>query len=223
MQTFDPEQKKFIFHKGPIFSNIIFADELNRASPKTQSALLEAMGESVVTIDRKTHSLDKPFFVIAAQNPSDHLGTFPIPESQLDRFAIKVKLDYPHFEKEMKIFSESKHNPLDEIPADLISQDELLAIQDQVDHVHASEDISRCVKSVVDASRHHNSIELGISTRGGVQWVRLAKGLAVLDGRSYVIPDDLINIATFCLSHRIIIRSQTPSMIIDDILQHMDI
>lgn len=223
VQVYDQDQKNFSFHKGPIFSNIIFADELNRASPKTQSALLEAMGEAAVTIDRSTYPLDRPFLVVAAQNPSHHMGTFPIPESQLDRFAIKVKIDYPSYEKELQIFSQARLDPLKGIDAEIITASGILELQRQVENIHVSNEIGSCVKQLVDASRDHKAIELGISTRGGVQWVRLAKGLAILEGRSYIIPDDLIQTSEFCLIHRMVISSSAPQLVLEELLQKMEI
>ncbi|SMF07702.1 AAA family ATPase [Pseudobacteriovorax antillogorgiicola] len=222
-QIYDQEEKVFTFHEGPIFTNILLADELNRASPKTQSALLEAMGERAVTVDRKTRKLPAPFFVVAAQNPSDHMGTFPIPESQLDRFAIKIKLDYPSAEKELQIFSQALLNPLSQIEEGILMKDQLVRIQIAVDQIHVSNEVGKCVQAVVDRSRDHSQIQLGISTRGGVQWVRLAKGIALLEGREYVTPDDLIAVAEHCLMHRMIFHNGQTELVLQDLLQSMDI
>lgn len=221
VQIYDQHEKSFTFHEGPIFANIVLADELNRASPKTQSALLEAMGERAVTVDRKTRKLPSPFLVVAAQNPSDHMGTFPIPESQLDRFAIKVRLDYPSPEKELQIFSEALLSPLSKVDEGVVLQEQILRIQAAVDHVYVSDEVARCVKNVVDKSRDHPQIQLGISTRGGIQWVRVAKGLALLEGRDFVTPDDLIFVADFCLVHRIFFHGEATELVVQDLLKSM--
>ncbi len=221
IQIYDLDSKTFAFHEGPVFANVVLADELNRASPKTQSALLEAMGERSVTVDRKTWILPQPFIVVAAQNPSDHMGTFPIPESQLDRFSIKVKLDYPGRDQELEIFSKSSLDPLQNVPEGIIMRDELIALQDAVDRIHVSKSVATCVKEVVDASRIHPHVQLGISTRGGVQWVRLAKARAIIEGRDYITPDDLNRIAAFCLPHRMIFTGGYNGDVVEELLKNM--
>ncbi|NRA67637.1 MAG: MoxR family ATPase [Pseudobacteriovorax sp.] len=223
VQVYDSSNQGFKFHPGPIFANIVLADELNRASPKTQSALLEAMGERHVSVDLNTMSLPEPFFVIASQNPSDHIGTFSIPESQLDRFSIKIQLGYPEPQQEKKIFLESVLDPLDRVTQGVIGHTELLNLQGHVDNIAVSAAIVDCLQSVVDASRKHPDIELGISTRGGVQWMRLSKAHALVLGRSYVTPEDLLAMAPYCLLHRMIIRHDVPASVLSDILNAMEI
>ena len=221
VQIYDQDEKAFTFHEGPIFANIVLADELNRASPKTQSALLEAMGERSVTVDRKTRKLPSPFFVVAAQNPSDHMGTFPIPESQMDRFSVKIKLDYPSNSKEIEIFSEASQNPLQGVEEGIILREQLIQIQGAVDSVHVGEEVVKCVKAVVDASRDHEDVQLGVSTRGGVHWVRLSKGLALLKGRDFVTPDDLIETSIYCLQHRLVFHNQASELVVEDLMKKM--
>ena len=223
IEVFDSSTGNFRLHQGPIFTNILLADELNRASPKTQSALLEAMGERHVSIDRKTWPLPNPFFVLAAQNPSDHTGTFPIPESQLDRFSLKMKLGYPDAAQEQQIFANAQLDPLAAMPSDIITRDALLALQASVDTVQTADEIIRCLQTVVTCSRDHPGIELGISTRGGVQWIRLAKAAALLRGRTFVIPDDLIELAPYCLPHRMSFSGHEPLAILQELLTKMDI
>lgn len=223
IEIFDSHKQDFRLHKGPIFTNILLADELNRASPKTQSALLEAMGEGHVSIDRKTWKLPTPFFVLAAQNPSDHAGTFVIPESQLDRFSLKLKLGYPDEKQERAIFAEAALDPLAALPHDLISASELQLMQRKVESVKANAELVRCLHSVVLGSRNHEQVSLGISTRGGIQWMRLAKALALIANRNFVIPDDLIALANFCLPHRMIFKVNESEAVIADLMSKMDI
>jgi len=224
VEVFDQQRQEFKFHEGPLFSNIILADELNRASPRTQSALLEAMGEGFVTVDRKTYPLPRPFFVFASQNPSDHVGTYPLPESQLDRFAIKIQLNYPSEEKEMEIFQLSQRDPLAFLPTGVLTLAELEALQTTVESVHISDRVAAYVKRFVDATRKHESLKLGISTRGGVSWLRLARARAVLSRRDYVTPDDLIFLAPQCLSHRVITQAGNDGAhVIQNLLNTIDV
>lgn len=204
VEVFSSATQSFEFHKGPLFSNIVLADELNRASPRTQSALLEAMGEGFVTVDRHTYELPKPFILFAAQNPSDHIGTYPIPESQLDRFSVKLRLDYPSEEKERDIFMKSVLNPVASLPENCLSKNELEKIQSQLETVYIADRVAAYAKRFIDATRQHESIKRGVSTRGGVIWLRIARARAILFGRDYVTPDDLLATGSACLSHRVI-------------------
>ncbi|MEY4631766.1 MAG: hypothetical protein RIQ81_1886 [Pseudomonadota bacterium] len=207
VEVFNPEKQRFEFHKGPIFTQIVLADELNRASPRTQSALLEAMGEGSVTIEGKSQPLPRPFVVFATQNPNESIGTYPLPESQLDRFAAKIKLDYPSKTKEIEILRVATLDPLASVPQGLLAIDDLLATQQALDGVFVADRVLSLAKRVIDVSRHAESIKLGISTRGGVSWLRMAKARALTEGRDYVIPDDLIQLAPASLAHRIIPRA----------------
>lgn len=223
VQVYDQANKKFSFHEGPIFSNILLADELNRTSPKTQSALLEAMEEKTITVDRFTKKLPNPFFVIATQNPIHYTGTFALPESQMDRFSARVNLNYPTIEKEKEIFSKALLNPLKAIENKILSSKEILKIQELTENIHVSEKITNCVQSVVNKSRNHEQIQLGISTRGGIHWVRLAKAIALLSGRDFVTPDDLIAVSKECLMHRILYRHEASEIVLQDLLKNMEI
>lgn len=207
VEVYNPKENKFQFHKGPIFTHIVLADELNRASPRTQSALLEAMGEGSVTIEGKSERLPTPFVVFATQNPNESIGTYPLPESQLDRFAVKIKLDYPSKAKEIEILRVATLDPLASVPEAILGVEDLKKTQLALDGVFVADRVLQMAKRVVDASRHSESIKLGISTRGGVSWVRMAKAKALIEGRDYIIPDDLLNLAESVLAHRIIPRA----------------
>lgn len=224
VQVYDSNAHEFIFHRGPIFSNILFVDELNRCSPRTQSALLEAMGEGSVTVDRTSYELPSPYVVFAAQNPSDHLGTYSLPESQLDRFAIKLQLDYPEVQKELEILSLADLNPLERLPKAVLSMETLNELQREVEKIHISERIAKYVHRFVQATRNHPSLKLGVSTRGAVIWLRLARAKALLNGREFVTPDDLIQLAPYCLSHRLIERTGTdPQQVVGELIHTIDI
>ncbi len=207
VEVYNPEKQRFEFHKGPIFTQIVLADELNRASPRTQSALLEAMGEASVTIEGKSQLLPKPFVVFATQNPNESIGTYPLPESQLDRFAAKIRLDYPSKAKEIEILRVATLDPLAAVPERLLDINDLLKTQAALDGVFVADRVLSLAKRVIDASRHAESIKLGVSTRGGVSWLRMAKARALIEGRDYVVPDDLVQLAISCLAHRIIPRA----------------
>ena len=219
VQVFEPSKKSFVFHKGPIFTEILLADELNRASAKTQSALLEAMEEKTVTVDQKTFKLSSLFFVIATQNPSDSLGTFLLPESQLDRFFVKLKLDYPSKKKEAKIFKEASLDPLKSLSQNLIVEKDFKALQEKLESVHVSSKIIDCVQAVIQKSREHQKIKLGLSTRAGVQWVRLSKARALLEKRDFVTPDDLLFLAPFCLMHRLVFYEDKSELVFRQLLE----
>lgn len=224
VEIFDTRTHEFVFHKGPIFSEIVFVDELNRASPRTQSALLEAMGEGQVSVDRKTYFLSQPFLVFASQNPEENYGTFPLPESQLDRFSAKIQFGYPERDQELSIFSESAADPIANVPKNSISSRSIKALWAKVDTIHISENVALYAKKVVDASRVHPKLSLGISTRGGVTWIRMAKAIAILKNRNYVIPDDLQFLAKNCLSHRILpVGDENSELIVDSIIKSVPV
>lgn len=207
VEVFSSRKEDFSFHKGPVFSNLVFVDELNRCSPRTQSALLEAMAEGVVTLNRTTYELPKPFVVFATQNPSDFVGTYPLPESQLDRFAVKLHLHYPSSPREKEIFQVASGDPLQQVASLNVGAPVLEQWQQQAEKVHISDRVVDYVHRLVDATRNHPSIRLGVSTRGGVTWIRMARAYALLMGRDYVIPDDLHALARACLVHRLVPRN----------------
>ena len=225
IEAYSAERDEFKFHPGPIFANFILVDELNRTSPRTQSALLEAMAEGVVTINRKAYALSRPFLVFATQNPSDYLGTYALPESQLDRFAAKIRLSYPADTQERKIFTASALDPLSTLAEGQLGSEIILQLQSEVEKVFVSERVVDYVRSVVEKTRHHDALKLGVSTRGGVIWLRMARARAILHGRDFVTPDDLLILAIPCLAHRITARSTgaDAAVILDSILSTVDI
>ncbi len=204
VEIFDPEKQSFVFHKGPVFTQILLADELNRASPRTQSALLEAMGEGHVTVDRHGYELPKPFIVFASQNPNGNIGTYELPESQLDRFAARIKMGYPTERREVEILQAAARDPLGALPESILSREQLAELQEKGESIHIAERVAKYAKRFIDASRAEPRLRVGISTRGGVTWLRMAKALALLVGRDFVIPDDLKELALPCLAHRVV-------------------
>lgn len=224
VEIYDPERSTFVFHRGPIFTQILLADELNRASPRTQSALLEAMGEGYVTVDRRSYELPKPFIVFASQNPTDNVGTYELPESQLDRFAAKIKMGYPTEKREVEIFQAAARDPLANVPAGVIKEADLAALQAELDRVHIAERVASYAKRVVDRSRASDRLRVGISTRGGVTWLRMARAHALLAGREFVTPDDLQVMAQACLGHRVVAQPGVAAEgVVKDLLAHVDV
>jgi len=206
VSIYDQKTGEFDFKAGPIFANIILADEINRATPKTQSALLEAMSESKITIDGKTYELPKPFMVIATQNPFEYRGTFPLPENQLDRFSMRVSIGYPDYESEKEIllkFSPAK--PWDGIQS-VVSREEVLVMQTMVEGVHLDESILDYILTIIKETRNPKVFELGVSPRGAIALKRAAQSHALIEGRAYCIPDDVKEMAVPVLSHRVILK-----------------
>jgi MoxR-like ATPase len=206
VSVFDQKNGEFNFKPGPIFANIVLADEINRATPKTQSALLEAMNESRITIDGKSYELPKPFMVIATQNPFEYKGTFPLPENQLDRFSMRISIGYPDYESEKEILSKfSPANPWDGIQP-VISREEVLLIQGMVEKVKIDESILDYILSIIKETRNPKLFELGVSPRGAIALKRAAQSHALIEGRSYCIPDDVKEMAIPVLAHRVILK-----------------
>lgn len=203
--VFDQRSGEFVFRKGPIFTNILLADEINRASPKTQSALLEAMQEQQVTIEGVTYSLPKPFMVIATLNPIETEGVFPLPEAQLDRFSLKISLGYPSPKEESEIL----HRQLSIrkwIISRVACRDDVLRLQEMFWDVHVSDVVERYIVDVVVSTRRHKLVRLGASPRATVHLYLISKAYALLNGRDYVLPDDVKNLVLPVLSHRIILN-----------------
>lgn len=217
VEIYQNSQETFQFQPGPIFSNLVFVDELNRASPRTQSALLEAMAEGVVTVQKKTYPLPRPFLIFAAQNPSTALGTYALPESQWDRFSVCLSLGYPSEEKELAILENSAKDHLANEQPRLVTPETLMELQKKADAVTCNRRVSSFARRVLENSRRE--FPPGFSTRAGVQWMRLAKARAVLEGRDYVIPDDLIEMAGPCLSHRVTAKNAEGAARVADLLQ----
>ncbi|HBN09765.1 MAG TPA: magnesium chelatase [Cyanobacteria bacterium UBA8530] len=205
INTFERKSGEFKFLPGPIFANILLTDEINRASPRTQSSLLEAMEEGWVTVDGVPHSLPKPFFVIATQNPVEFHGTFPLPEAQLDRFAAFVALGYPKVEEELKLLrgAWATEVSLEPVKA-VLGLEELSLWQASVRRLPVAPDLQRYIVQVADLSRHHPGISLGISPRGALIWQRMSQAHAFVEGRNYVLPEDLKKTAVATLVHRIV-------------------
>ncbi|ASJ17365.1 magnesium chelatase [Thermococcus chitonophagus] len=210
INVFNQKTLEFEFRKGPVFTNILLADEINRSPPKTQSALLEAMQERQVTIDGKTYPLPKPFIVIATQNPIEQEGTYPLPEAQLDRFLVRLRVGYPNREDEKEILRrriERKQEEVDIKP--VVSPEDVLKMQKEIEDVYVSDAIIEYIVSIVWATREDKrDIEVGVSPRGSLALLKLARAYAAINGRDYVIPDDVKAIAVPALSHRIILKRE---------------
>ena len=206
---FNRERGEFVLSPGPIFANIILADEINRATPKTQSALLEAMQEAQVTISGDTQPLPHPFVVIATQNPIEYEGTFPLPEAQLDRFMIRLSVGYPTETEEIEILQRRLDRKQDEVTLDTLSSaEELLAMRAATETVMVHPDLEKYIVSIVAGTRKHQNIHVGASPRGSLALVKLARANAAIDGRDFVIPDDVKNLAVQALAHRLILSPE---------------
>ncbi len=203
---YDQAKREFVFKAGPIFNNVVLADEINRATPKTQSALLEAMAERQVTVDGRTYELPRPFFVVATQNPLEHYGTYPLPESQLDRFMMRISIGYPDRETEREIIRESDiAQSLDGVRT-AVSRDRLIGAIEEVKKVFISEEVGDFIRSIAYETRMDSSVVLGVSTRGAVYLAQASRALAYIRGRDFVVPEDVIELAPYVLSHRLITR-----------------
>ncbi|GLB62029.1 AAA family ATPase [Cytobacillus sp. NCCP-133] len=208
VSIYNPKEMEFQFRPGPIMGNIILADEINRTSPKTQSALLEGMEESSVTIDGVTHRLEKPFFVMATQNPIEYEGTYPLPEAQLDRFLLKMKMGYPEVAEEMEVLNRAQRIPPIEALEPAIDLVELRELQQEIKEVHVDDTIKRYIVDIANRTRTHSSVYLGASPRGSIALMKAAQAYAFMYGRDYVIPDDIQILAPAVFVHRIILKSE---------------
>jgi MoxR-like ATPase len=204
VSIYERAKEAFVFHPGPIFAQVLLADEINRASPKTQSALLEAMEEKQVTIEGETRALPHPFFVIATQNPMDQVGTYALPESQLDRFLMRISLGYPDRSAERELLKGiDRRTMLEDLPS-LLQADELNALQNQVLQVHAADPLLNYVQDLIAATRSGQWFMQGLSPRAGIAVVRAAKANALLSGRNYIAPDDVQAILPQTIAHRLV-------------------
>lgn len=228
VNVFNQATGKFDFRFGPIFSGIVLADEINRTSPKTQSALLEAMNESQVTVDNTTYKLPKPFMVLATQNPNEFHGTFPLPENQLDRFLMSLSVGYPSPKDELTILRDMTYSVQVDGLQPVLSAEDVLALQEKADTVKIDDSILGYILNILTASRNMENISLGISPRGGLALKQSAKAHALTEGRDYVLPDDVKKVAVPVLAHRITPISQTANpgerlrrsrVIIEDLLK----
>lgn len=207
VSVLDKDEQVFRFHQGPIFSEVLLADEINRASPRTQSALLEAMAEHQVSIDRQTHRLPDPFFVIATQNPIDLVGTFPLPDAQLDRFLLRISLGYPSPEAELELMRQEDRQDMLEHTQPLLGREQVRQLRKQASKMLASEPLLRYIQSLVQATRHHAAIRAGLSPRAGLALLKVSRAHAYLMGRDAVLPDDVQAVFCAVAAHRLAIQA----------------
>jgi MoxR-like ATPase len=232
VSIYNQSRQEFEFKPGPIFANVILADEINRTTPKTQSALLEAMSEGQVTVDNQTFVLPRPFLVLATQNPIEHHGTYPLPESQLDRFLMRIKIGYPSLDAEKEIFqSQSQSNPLEQLST-VLSGEDIVQIQEAVRGVSTDEAIVDYALQIVDKTRHSEFLSLGVSPRGSLALLKTAQALAYIEGRNFCLPDDVKQMAPLVLLHRLVVNNRFAStlkqneeaeMILKDILNSVEV
>jgi len=226
---FNPKTADFEFRPGPLFAQIVLADEINRATPRAQSALLEAMAERKITADGVNYDLAPPFFLIATQNPIDHEGTFPLPEAQLDRFLIRLSLGYPQAESEIAMLQRLQHrHPIEDLGAVATAQ-EVLDCQQAVRDVHADEKVSRYIVQLIQATRDHPDLSLGGSPRASMALLRVAQSYAAVNGFDFVMPDDVKHIFSHVLGHRLILRTEsrlrkkTAARVLDEVLNSVPV
>ena len=205
VSIFNSQSHQFEFRPGPIFTSVLLADEINRTTPRTQASLLEAMSENHVTIDNQTYPLSPHFFVLATQNPIEYEGTYPLPEAQLDRFLFRLHIGYPDFQDELALLTGKRQQSLDQIQT-ILHADEVTALKAMVDDVYVDERVARYALQLVQASRQHNAIDLGISPRGGIAFLKGAKALALTEGRTFVTPQDLQRILPAVFGHRFLLK-----------------
>jgi MoxR-like ATPase len=227
VSVFNQQTSEFMFRPGPILGQIVLADEINRATPKTQSALLEALSERQVTVDGITHNIDRPFMLIATENPIEHEGVFPLPEAQLDRFMMRIQLGYPSFDDEMSIIDSQRiQHPIDSLGV-VASADEVMEAQEVVKGVFVHEQIQRYIVALVYATRKHDNVILGASPRASLDLFRSSQALALLRKRDYVIPDDVKELAVVVMGHRVIVapgvrmKGIDGCQIVEDVVEHV--
>ena len=224
VSIYNPKDMEFHFRPGPIMGNIVLADEINRTSPKTQSALLEGMEEATVTIDGETMKIPKPFFVMATQNPIEYEGTYPLPEAQLDRFLLKLRMGYPTHTEEIEVLKRAeKSAPIEELTS-VITLDDLILLQNEVKDILVDDTIKNYIVDLANRTRKDSYVFLGVSPRGSLALMKASQAYAMLKGRDFVTPDDIQYLAPFVFSHRMILRSEarydgiTPEEIVERIL-----
>lgn len=205
---YNQEQQEFEFISGPVFTNVLLADEINRATPKSQSALLEAMSEGMITVEKRRLPLPNPFLVIATQNPVEHVGTYPLPESQLDRFLLKLTIGYPNAGDEKKLLrSGGAHDALEHLEP-VLDEGEVRELQESVADIHVNDALVEYLMTIVETTRTHPEIALGVSTRGALVYYKSCQALAMVHGRDFVIPEDIKRLAGPVLSHRILMKER---------------
>src|SRR5580704_14095213 len=225
VSVFNQKSGEFEFRAGPVFAQTLLADEINRATPRTQAALLEAMGERRVSVDGQTYVLKPPFLVIATQNPVDQEGTFPLPEAQLDRFLVRLSLGYPSLEEEGKMLTRLQMgHPIDDLKA-VVSAEDVIACQDAIREVHVDDKVKKYILEIVHSSRGHEDVLLGGSPRASIALFRTAQALAAVTGRDFALPDDVKKMAQPILAHRLILkaesrlRKRTPTAVVKDLVE----
>ena len=232
VSVYDPKTQQFVFRHGPIFSNVILADEINRATPKTQSCLLEAMNEYQVSIESRTIPLPEPFLVLATQNPMEYYGTYPLPESQLDRFLMRIRMGYPERRFEKEILTGERSQSVVARLKPVLSGEEVIALQDMVERVRMDDILVEYVMNIVEETRKSELLGVGVSPRGAIHLYRAVQSLALVEGRSYAIPDDVKRLAVPVLAHRVIVearldpfgkRARDAEEIIRDILKKVSV
>jgi MoxR-like ATPase len=229
VSVFNQRSAEFEFRAGPVFANVLLADEINRATPRTQSALLEAMGERQVSVDGVTRILSRPFLVLATQNPVEYEGTFPLPEAQLDRFMLRVRIGYPSFDDERQITLNIQHgHPIESLER-VSTPDELVALQTGVADVHVEDSVREYAIKLTRATRDHGDVALGASPRGTLALLRGSQALAAVAGRDFVLPDDVKRLAPYALAHRLIlkpesqIRARSGDSVVASLLETIDV
>jgi MoxR-like ATPase len=229
VSVYDHEARRFQFRPGPLFSHIVLADEINRTTPRTQSALLEAMSEFRVSVDSETHELPNPFFVIATQNPIEHHGTYPLPDSQLDRFLMRLRIGYPSPEAEREIVARQRLvHPAESIQP-VLTVEEVIALQRAAHEVAVDDSLLHYVVEVARLTRAAETVELGVSPRGSVSLYRAAQALALVDGRDHVVPDDIQQLAVPVLAHRLVMKGSAARQqdaarfVLEEVLQRVEV
>ena len=212
LSVYDAQSRQFQFHPGPVFTHVLLADEINRAPPRTQSALLEAMAEHQVTLDGMTRALPDPFFVLATQNPVDLSGTYPLPDSQLDRFLLRLTLGYPNAESERALLAGSDRRELIAQTGPLLSSEDVLALRSAVNDVHASDALVNYVQALLARSRQHPGVRVGLSPRAGIALLRAARAYALLLGRQHVLPEDVQALFAAVAAHRLVAEAEASSV-----------
>jgi len=232
VSVFNQSEQTFDFRRGPIFANVVLADEINRTTPKTQSALLEAMSEGRISVDNKTYTLPRPFMVVATQNPIEHHGTYPLPESQLDRFLLRIRMGYPELNAEKEILRRQDHVPRIDRLQPVLSAQDILEAQAAVSAVRMDESLLDYIMAIVEATRQSELLLIGVSPRGSLALHRAAQALAYYEGRDYCIPDDIKRLVLPVLAHRVIVsskysspnkRSEEADIILAEILRNIEV
>jgi MoxR-like ATPase len=228
IQFFHPKHQEFEMRPGPVMTNILLADEINRATPRAQSSLLEVMEERQVTIDGETLKLPSPFLVIATQNPIESHGTFPLPEAQLDRFFMKLPSGYPDFAQEKEMLHMYRVQNPQELLEPVFSLEDILQMQEEVQHIFVSDEIENYLLSIVHTTRQHEFIENGVSPRGTLAFMKASQGAAYVNGRTFVTPDDIQLVAPYVLSHRLVLTMEgtmrkTKEQVLKEILESIDV